>query len=89
MKKTMGDYHVYPIRGKDSNGEIDITRRFSNFYDFHEALKKRFPGLYIPPVPSKDMGKKNHLVVRDRQYFLDLFCKECCSLAYIAQSKEL
>ena len=28
-------------------------------------------------------------MVRERQYFLDLFLKECCALKYLAQSKEL
>ena len=53
-------------------------------------LINRFPGLYIPPVPKKTTtGKKDEAVVRERKYFLDLFLKECCSLKYLAQSKEL
>lgn len=28
-------------------------------------------------------------MVRERRYFLDLFLKECASLRYLAQSKEL
>ena len=34
-------------------------------------------------------GKKDETVVRERRYFLDLFLKECASLRYLAQSKEL
>ena len=56
-------------------------------------LRNRFPGLYIPPVPKKttmsSSGKKDDAVVRERRYFLDLFLKECASLRYLAQSKEL
>ena len=56
-------------------------------------LKNRFPGLYIPPVPRKTTmsttGKKDEAVVRERRYFLDLFLKECASLKYLGQSKEL
>lgn len=28
-------------------------------------------------------------MIRERRYFLDLFLKECASLKYLAQSKEL
>ena len=57
-------------------------------------LHNRFPGLYIPPVPKKtgmstSSGKKDEAIVRERRYFLDLFLKECASLKYLAQSKEL
>ena len=53
-------------------------------------LINRFPGLYIPPVPKKTTtGKKDEAVIRERKYFLDLFLKECASLRYLAQSKEL
>ena len=34
-------------------------------------------------------GKKDETVIRERRYFLDLFLKECASLRYLAQSKEL
>jgi len=53
-------------------------------------LHNRFPGLYIPPVPKKTItGKKDDAVIRERRYFLDLFLKECASLKYLAQSKEM
>ena len=57
-------------------------------------LINRFPGLYIPPVPAKtgvtgSAGKKDIAVIRERRYFLDLFLKECASLRYLAQSREL
>lgn len=90
IKQTMGDYHVYPVHGRDSLGEIECQRRFQNFYDFRNMLATRFPGLYIPPVPKKTTtGKKDDSVVKERRYFLDLFLKECASLRYLAQSKEL
>lgn len=90
VSKTVGDYHVYPVSGRDSIGEIECQRRFQNFYDFRQMLSTRFPGLYIPPMPKKTTtGKKDDTVVRERRYFLDLFLKECASLKYLAMSKEL
>ena len=89
-EKLIGEYHAYPIRGRDSKGEIDCQRRFQLFYDFRHVLCTRFPGLYIPPIPKKAVqGKKEEITLKERQYFLDLFLKECASLKYLAQSKEL
>ena len=92
VKSGISEHHSYPVTGRDSHGEIDCQRRFNNFYEFRTMLINRFPGLYIPPVPGKTqlgMHAKDDQVVRERKYFLDLFLKECCSLKYLAQSKEL
>ena len=89
-EKLVGEYHAYPIKGYDSKGEIDVRRRFQLFYDFRHVLCKRFPGLYIPPIPKKThKNKKESQTLLERHYFLDLFLKECASLKYLAQSKEL
>ena len=89
-EKLVGEYHAYPIKGYDSKGEIDCRRRFQLFYDFRHVLCKRFPGLYIPPIPKKThKNKKESQTLLERHYFLDLFLKECASLKYLAQSKEL
>ena len=93
VKKGLTEHHEYPVMGRDSLGEIECQRRFQNFYDFRSMLCNRFPGLYIPPVPRKtnmsQTNAKDEGIVRERKYFLDLFLKECCSLRYLAQSKEL
>ena len=43
----------YHIKGFDSLGEIDIFRRYREFDCFREILFKRYPGLFIPPLPIK------------------------------------
>ena len=54
-KQTIGaDYIEYPITGCDSEGDIAVARRYSLFDEFRTALRARFPGLYIPPLPSKN-----------------------------------
>ena len=90
QKSGLGEYHIYPVLGRDGHGDIECQRRFSQFFDFRTMLINRFPGLYIPPVPKKTTtGKKDSAVLRERKYFLDLFLKECASLKYLAQSQEL
>ena len=32
-EKLIGEYHAYPIKGKDSKGEIDCQRRFQIFFE--------------------------------------------------------
>lgn len=89
IKGTLGDYHEYPINGRDSLGAIEIQRRFSNFVDFHRCLTERFPGLFIPPIPPKASDKKKGDTIEERRYFLNLFLKECCSLPYIVSGIEM
>lgn len=83
-------YVVYYIRGRDSLGEIDIVRRYSEFLLFYECLFSRYPGLYIPPVPSKQFsGNKEENFVEERRYFLDTFLKRLCQQNYLACSPEM
>ena len=60
-------------------GDIDVTRRYSEFLMFYDMLFSRYPGLYIPPVPGKKFnGNKEEFFVEERRYFLDLFLKRIC-----------
>jgi len=89
-KALTGDYHEYPIKGCDSNGDIECERRFSLFYELRLALVMKYPGLVIPPLPAKKLtGKKEEFTLIERQHFLNLFLTECTNLKYIAQSPEL
>jgi len=53
-------YYVYTIQGSDNkgtpscySGPIDIKRRYSDFTTFRNLLIKRWPGVYIPSLPTK------------------------------------
>lgn len=46
-------HNVYRIKGYDSLGEIDISRRYKEFHQFRDILYARYPGLFIPPIPPK------------------------------------
>ena len=48
-----GGYTTYMISGHDKLGTFEIRRRYNDFFYFREALKKKWPGLYIPPIPEK------------------------------------
>ena len=70
--KGTDKHYEYVIKGHDSLGEIDITRRFKQFHIFREVLYQRYPGLFIPPIPPKQAtGNKEDHFIEERMYFLD------------------
>jgi len=89
-KGALSSHHAYPVTGIDSLGSIECFRRYSHFEKFRSCLVSRYPGLYIPPIPSKVLsGKTENFVVQERQYFFDMFLKKCCELRYLAASQEM
>lgn len=49
-------FYTYLISGSDNLGSYDIRRRYNDFFYFRESLAKRWPGIYIPPIPEKKYG---------------------------------
>jgi nicotinic acid mononucleotide adenylyltransferase len=46
--------HVtYKVMGKDSQGDIEVWRRYKEFLKLRHFLNERWPGFYIPPLPPK------------------------------------
>lgn len=43
----------YLIKGEDKLGAFEANRRFNDFYNLRNVLVLRWPGCYIPPIPSK------------------------------------
>lgn len=65
-------YTQYNIEGHDSLGDINIVRRYSEFFLFQQVLFKRYPGLFIPPTPPKAV--KNNMgehFLAERVFFLN------------------
>lgn len=50
---------TYNIRGEDKNGQFDVFRRYSDFYELRETLLRKWPGCYIPPIPEKMLASGN------------------------------
>ena len=81
---------IYYIKGRDSNGEVDVARRYREFLLFYEMLFSRYPGLYVPPVPGKQFnGNKEENFVEERRHFLDVFLKRICQQKYLACTPEV
>lgn len=48
-----GGHIVYSVKGVDKQGTWEGQRRYNEFYVLHEALTRRWPGVFIPKVPPK------------------------------------
>lgn len=57
----------YKVKGADSQGEFDISRRYKEFYNLRALLSKNWPGFYIPSIPTKvTIGNMEDGVVQER-----------------------
>ena len=61
--KATGNYHVYKIKGKDSQGPFEVVRRFREFDLLRRVLYSRFLGLYVPPIPEKKSVVSNFAIL--------------------------
>ena len=87
---SAGNYTVYGIKGKDSLGEIDIERRYSEFLMLRDSLFQRYPGILIPPIPSKQFqGNTDPAFVEERKGYLNLFLQKLCQQRHLASSPEV
>lgn len=44
---------TYLVSGTDELGTFEIRRRYNDFFYLRESLHKKWPGIYIPPIPEK------------------------------------
>ena len=68
------EYQVYGI--SHQNFQFCINRRYREFYALRNCLIERFPGMYVPAMPSKKKtGNTNVEFLQDRCFHLNLFLK--------------
>jgi hypothetical protein len=49
-------FYTYLISGSDDVGNFEIRRRYNDFFYYREALVKKWPGIYVPPIPEKKIS---------------------------------
>lgn len=90
--KTLGSaflkYAVYHIEGSDKNGQINVFRRFNEFYKMRVALVKRFPGCFIPSIPEKAISIVDDQIINKRQRYLSYFIRKMSKLSHLYNSEE-
>lgn len=45
----------YRVTGEDSDGGFEETRRYREFFALRNVLLQRWPGIYIPAIPEKQL----------------------------------
>jgi sorting nexin-1/2 len=86
----MKKFTQYLIKGSDSLGEINCFRRYSEFLVFRDFLYSRYPGLFIPPVPTKQSkGNMTEWFIEERKYYLTEFLIKLCEFRYLCKTPEV
>ena len=80
---------AYSMKGQDNDGEFEVVRRYKEFLVFRDALTKRYPGFYVPPIPPKVVKKNNKKVIEERQYLLNRFMERLAEDPYLWGSEEV
>jgi sorting nexin-1/2 len=79
----------YTVTGTDSQGPIEIQRRYNEFLALQNSLNTQWPGCYVPAIPEKQLiGDKDDNFVEERRQLLERFIQECSKYNYIIESEE-
>ena len=87
--ENLENFTTYKIRGQDSLGRVEISRRYKEFLYLREMIAKRYPGLVIPQIPPKVYMNRANEVIEERQRLLNHFLQTICMHTYFAQMPEI
>ena len=80
---------TYTIHGRDEDGEFEGSRRYNDFYHLHASLLTRWPGTFVPAIPSKKaVGNKDDKYIEHRRHFLQRFLRKIGQLPHLLNSDE-
>ena len=80
---------MYAIRGSDKDGSFEIYHRFSDFNTLRKVMVKRWPGVYVPPIPEKKaVGNMDAKFIEERRSKLENFCLKVAALPHLFYSDE-
>ena len=89
MKDGFKKHQIYSLKGQDKIGNYEIFRNFKDFLEIRKILLKRWPGCYVPPLPSEKMiGNLDKENVDERSKYIEEFCKKLSNLKYLYYSME-
>jgi hypothetical protein len=89
IKDGLTKYVLYAIRGSDRDGTFEIYRRFSDFAVLRKTMVKRWPGVYVPPIPEKkSMGNLDAKFIEERRKQLEKFCLKVAELPHLFYADE-
>lgn len=82
--------HVtYTVKGKDEDGEFEGSRRYNDFFHLRNSLINRWPGTFVPAIPSKKaVGNKDDKYIEHRRHFLQRFLRKLGKIPHLLNSDE-
>lgn len=86
-KKVGGNYISYTLTGTDITEQM--SRRYSDFFALYEKLLQRWPGVYVPRIPPKQITKNtSRKRTKRRMRLLNRFCLNLSNIDYLYSSDE-
>ena len=83
-----GSHITYIIKGTLINGEV--IRRYKEFDALHSKLSQRWPGIYLPAIPKKQiMNNTDSKTIVKRLFTLDCFCYQIVKYPWLMESEEV
>jgi sorting nexin-1/2 len=74
----------------DDGSKLQITRKYSDFYALREALVRRWPGLFLPPVPEISyIGVNEKQISKNKQFLVNKFLNKILEKEFLASGEEL
>lgn len=88
-RPVKGSHVTYTVKGIDSHGRFEGSRRYNDFNHLRNALVIRWPGIYFPPIPpKKKVGNKELKFLEERRYFLERFLRKLGTMNFVLTSEE-
>ena len=85
---TQGNHVTYIIKGTMIDGEV--IRRYKEFDALHNKLTQRWPGIYLPSIPKKQIINNTEVkTIIKRLFTLDCFCHEIIKYPWLMDSNEV
>lgn len=80
---------VYTITGQIKRQRINVKRRFKQFLSLRASLASKFMGLYIPPLPKKQLTNNlSESTAKTRTVLLQYFMNQMTKCPYLLHSLE-
>lgn len=59
---------INKVMSRDDSGTFEVIRRYSDFDSVRQIMLNRWPGCYVPAIPSKKMvGNMDSQFIEDRR----------------------
>ena len=88
VESMFGSTMIYKVVVQRESGNVDLFRRYSEFYELRKALISRYPCVFILPVHKRQLiGNKSRSFLLQRVYELNTFVTYLIHRDFLAKSE--